>query len=128
MVDEYQIEYEYTNGNKISVKADSVNIDIIRPHLRVTTRVDGTRVVTDSGFSYPVITCTAMLSGDDADTLYGVQSGAITYTGAYPRLQKIYWDGDSTETNVEIALVDTKLIDMGDGWWTVSLRFEGKDQ
>ena len=128
MADEYQIEYEYTDGNKISVKADTVIIDVIRPHLRVTTRVDGTRVVTDSGFSYQVITCTALIDGDDADTLFDVQSGVIDYTGAYPRLQKIYWDGDSTETNVEVAVVKTNLSDQGDGWWLLSLRFEGKSQ
>lgn len=127
MADEYQIEYEYTDGNTISFKARTT-IDIIRPHLRVTTRVDGTRVVTDSGQSYVVITAQALMDGNTVDTLYGVQTGAITYTGAYPRLKKIYWDGDSTEANIEVALMKTTLADQGDGWWTVTLRFEGKDQ
>lgn len=129
MVDEYQIEYEYSDGNTISIKAETVGIRIVRPHLRVTTRVDGTRVVTDSGVSYVVVRCIGMISGDDADILHGVQTGAIDYTGAYPRLKKIYWDGDSTETNIEVALVgEAVLNDLGDGWWDISLEFEEKDQ
>lgn len=127
MADEFQIEYEYTDGNTITVKA-VVTIKPIRPGLRITTRVDGVRVVTDPGFAYDEIVATALMDGDTVDTLYGVQKGAIVYTGAYPRLKKIYWDGDSTETNIEVALVDTTFSDNGDGWWTVTLRFEEKDQ
>ena len=128
MADEYQVEYEYTNGNKISVKAENVRVKIIRPHLRVTTRVDGTRVVTDSGQYYLVITCNALMSGGDADDLFGVQTAAIVYTGAYPRIQKLYWNAADTEANIEVALMDTEFIDQGDGWWLASLRFESKTQ
>ena len=128
MADEYQVEYEYSAGNTISFKTDDMRVVTVRPDLRVDTRVDGTRVVTDSGISYRVITCTALLDGDTMDTLDAVQGAAIDYTGAYPRLKKIYWDGDSTETNVEVALMDMNEIDRGAGWWLMSLRFEGKDQ
>ncbi len=128
MADEYQVEYEYSDGNTISFKTDDMRVRTVRPHLRIDTRVDGTRVVTDSGIAYKVITCTAFLTGNDMDTLDSVQSAAIVYSGAYPRLKKIYWDGDSTETNVEVALMDVNELDRGAGWWLVSLRFEEKDQ
>lgn len=128
MADEYQCEYEYSDGNTISFKTNDLKPRIVRPHLRIDTRVDGTRVVTDSGASYLVITCTSIVSGNTMDTLHSVQTGAITYSGAYPRLKKIYWDGDSTETNYEVALVDVDPLDLGNGWWQVSLRFEGKNQ
>ena len=128
MADEYQVEYEYSSGNTISFKTDDMRVTIVRSDLRIDTRVDGTRVVTDSGHSYRIITCTAFLVGDDMDTLDAVQNAAIVYSGDYPRLKKIYWDGDSTETNVEVALMDVNTLDRGAGWWLVSLRFEGKDQ
>ena len=128
MADEYQVEYEYSAGNTISFKTDDMRVATVRPDLRVDTRVDGVRVVTDSGISYRVITCTALLDGNTMDTLDSVQGAAIDYTGAYPRLKKIYWDGDSTETNVEVALMDMNEIDRGAGWWLMSLRLEGKDQ
>jgi hypothetical protein len=128
MADEYQVEYEYSDGNTISFKTDDMRVATVRSHLTIDTRVDGVRVVTDPGFSYRVITCTAFLTGNDMDTLDSVQGAAIDYTGAYPRLKKIYWDGDSTETNVEVALMDMNELDRGAGWWLMSLRFEGKDQ
>ena len=128
MADEYQVEYEYTSGNTIQFKTDDMRVRPVRSGLHIDTRVDGTRVVTDPGHTYRVITCTAYLDGDDMDTLDSVQSAAIVYSGGFPRLKKIYWDGDSTETNVEVALVDVNELDRGAGWWLVSLRFEGKDQ
>jgi len=128
MVDEYQCEYEYSAGNTIQFKTNDLKPKIVRSGLYVDTRVDGTRVVTDSGASYLSITCTGVINGDTMDTFHSVQTGAITYSGDYPRLKKIYWDGDSTEANYEVALVDIDPTDLGNGWWLVSLRFEGKNQ
>ena len=128
MADEYQVEYEYSSGNTISFRTDDMRVSPVRSGLHIDTRVDGVRVVTDPGHTHRVITCTAFLDGDDMDTLDAVQNAAIVYSGDYPRLKKIYWDGDSTETNVEVALVDVTTLDRGAGWWLVSLRFEGKDQ
>lgn len=128
MADEYQVEYEYSAGNTIIFKTDDMRVATVRPHLRIDTRVDGIRVVTDSGISYRVITCTALLDGNTMDALDAVQGAAIVYSGDYPRLKKIYWDGDSTETNVEVALMNMNELDRGAGWWLMSLRFEEKDQ
>lgn len=128
MADEYQCTYEYTDGNTITWKTDNLKVTVVRPHLRIDTRVDGTRVVTDSGQSYRVITCSTLLNGNDMDTLDSVQGAAIVYSGGYPRLQTLYWDGDSTETNIEVGLVSVDATDLGAGWWWVSLRFEEKDQ
>ena len=128
MADEYQVIYEYTNGNTITFKTDDLRIEQVRSQLRVDTRVDGIRVVTDPGFSHKVFTFSAVRSGDDLDTLDGVQSGAITYSGAYPKIQKIYWDGDTFESNIEVALTSMVELDRGAGWWLMSITMEQKDQ
>ncbi|MHC4645062.1 MAG: hypothetical protein ACYTBJ_06155 [Planctomycetota bacterium] len=128
MADEYQCEYEYSANNTISFKTNDFKPQIVRPGLNIDTVVDGTRVVHDTGASFLRITCTALVSGNDMDTLHGVQTAAIDYTGAYPRLKKIYWDGDSTESNYEVALMSVDPLDRHGGWWLVALVFEGKDQ
>jgi hypothetical protein len=128
MVDEYQCEYEYSAGSTISFKTNDLNPRIRRPGLHVDTRVDGTRVVSDTGASYLEITCSAVINGNTMDTLHSVQTGAIVYSGGYPRLKKIYWDGDSTEANYEVALMDVDPHDLNNGWWVVNLTFVGKDQ
>lgn len=127
MADEYQCTYEYSDGNSITFKTYDLKVTPVRSHLKIDTRVDGVRVVTDPGFSYRVITCTALIDGDTMDTLDSVQGAAIVYSGIYPRLTVLYWDGDSTETNIEVALMSCDAADLGD-WWNVSLRFEEKDQ
>jgi len=128
MADEYQIIYEYTNGNVINFKTNDLTIEPTRPLLHVDVRVDGTIVVTDPGFAQTTFAFTATISGNDMDTLYGVQTAAIDYTGGYPRIQKIYWDGDSTETNIEVALTSLKVLDKGAGWWRVAILMVEKDQ
>lgn len=124
----YQCTYTYSAGNSINFITNDMSIEIVRPSLRVYTRVDGTRVVADSNVGdYLVITCSAIISGDDMDTLHGVQTGSITYSGAYPQLSAIYWDGNSTEANYEVALTKLSADDLGN-YWRVHLTFEGKDQ
>jgi len=128
MADEYQVTYEYVNGSTITFKTNDLKITPVRSHLHIDTRVDGTRVVTDPGYTYNRFTFTAVISGATMDTLYGVQTGAITYSGAYPRITTIYWNGATTETNIEVALVDLQATDLGAGWWLVNIVMEEKDQ
>lgn len=128
MADEYQIEYEYSAGNTLSFKTDDLAITYHRANMSVRTVIDGTRIVTDPGNAYRVFTFTAKISGNDMDTLDGVQMGSITYSGDYPRIKKIYWDGDSTETNIEVALTALTAKDLGSGRWQVSITLEEKDQ
>jgi hypothetical protein len=127
MADEAQVIYEYTSGNTISFKTNDLQIGFTRPKMRVDTAVDGTILVTDPGNSQLTWTFTALISGNDMDTLHGVQTGAITYSGGFPRIQKIYWDGDSTETNTECALTSLTATDLG-GYWRVSITLVEKDQ
>lgn len=128
MADEYQVEYEYSAGNTITIKTDNLKIVPVRSGIHIDTRVDGTRVVTDPGHTYRVITCTALLTGTVMNTMHDVQMAAITYSGAYPRIKKIYWDGTTYEENIEVALMNINTLDSGAGWWYISLRFEEKDQ
>lgn len=124
----YQCTYEYSAGNTIDFVTNDMKIEPVRPLLKIYTRVDGTRIVSDPNVGdFLRITCSSIISGDTMDTLHGIQSGSITYSGAYPRLTTIYWDGDSTETNYEVALVKLTAEDLGN-YWRVNLTFEGKDQ
>jgi len=128
MADEYQVEYEYSDGNTISFKTNDLKITYTRPKMRLDIRVDGTKVVTDPGFKQNIYSFTTTISGDTMDILDGVQRGAITYSGAYPRVKKIYWDGDSTETNIEVAMTSLEVMDRGAGWWRVAITLMEKDQ
>lgn len=129
MADEYQFEYEYSDGNKISFKTNDMKIDYRREKLRVDTAIDGTRTVVDPNTTqYRVFTFSAYLTGDNMDTLDGVQMGSITYTGAYPRNQKLYWDGDSTETNIEVVITSLTSQQVGHAHWLVNITAEEKDQ
>lgn len=122
-----QVVYEYSDGNSVTFKTNDLKISYKRLEW-VDTRVDGTRVVTSTGQAWRVYTCTSVITGDNMDTLDSVQMGSITFSGAYPRLTVIYWDGDSTETNQEVIMTDLTVLDQGQGWWLVSVTFEGKDQ
>jgi hypothetical protein len=123
MADEYQIQWEYTNGNTIDFKTNDLRITFTRPGLKVETAVDGTILVTDPNNSKLIFNFTAIISGNTMDTLHGVITGNISYDGTYPRIQKIYWDGDSTETNIKCAMTSLSAGDLG-GNWEVQVTLE----
>jgi hypothetical protein len=129
MADEYQIQYEYSDGNTIDFKTNDLKISYHRAFARIATRKDGTRVVIDpNDTQYRVFTFSAIISGNTMDTLDGVQMGSITYSGAYPRIQKIYWDGDSTESNIEVMLTQLEATQVSHNAWRVQITLEEKDQ
>jgi hypothetical protein len=128
MADEYQVTYEYSAGNSITFKTNDLRVKEVRSHIKIDTRVDGTRVVTDPGYVYKSFSFTAIISGATMDTLDSVQSAAIDYTGAYPRITVLYWTGATTETNLEVAITDLIATDLGAGWWHVAITMEGKNQ
>jgi len=123
MADVYQVIYEYINGSSISFKTNNLKIQYKRHGLSITRRPDGKLYVDDPGVEQRIFTCTALISGDTMDTLDGVQMAAITYDGTYPRLTKINWDGDSSESNITVALTGLTTLDKGAGWWEVQLEF-----
>jgi hypothetical protein len=124
----YQVVYEYSAGNSISMYSNDLTVKYARPKMRIDTMVDGTIKVTDPGNSQRTFMFSTVLNGDTMDTLDSVQTGSITYTGAYPRNQKVYWDSDSTESNVEVAITDMTAKDLGSGWWLVTITMVEKDQ
>ena len=128
MVDEYQVTYEYSAGSSITFKTYNLKINYTRPGLRVDTRVDGVKVVTDPGFVQRIFTCTALIPGATMLTLNTVQTGAIVYTGAYPRITLIYFTGTDTIANVEVALTNLEVVDQGPSGWTVALTLTEKNQ
>ena len=127
MADVYQIPWEYSDGNTISFKTNDLKVTYRRLEW-VDTRVDGTRVVTSTGQAWRIFNFTATISGDDMDTLDGVMMASITYSGAYPRITTMYWDGNSTETNIETIMTKLEVLDKGQGWWNVAITLEEKDQ
>jgi hypothetical protein len=128
MADEYQVDWEYSAGNSIAFKTNDLQVEYIHPGYHEDVRVDGTIVVTDPGNSYRQFTWTATLTGNDMDTLDAVLVGTITHTGLYPRLKKIYWDGNSFEENVEVGRLFVRTLDRGAGHWHIQCRVGQKDQ
>jgi len=128
MADEYQVVYEYSAGNTVSFKTDDLAITYHRHGMKISRRPDGKMYVDDPGVEYRVFKFSGWLTGATQDTLDSVQMAAITYSGAYPRIQKIYWNGATTETNIEVAIPDGGLTvhDMGNGWWLVECTMEEK--
>jgi hypothetical protein len=49
MADEYQIDWEYTNGNSIEFKTEDLQIKWDRLYMEVQTRPDGNIYVVDPG-------------------------------------------------------------------------------
>lgn len=128
MADVYQIPWEYSDGNTISFKTNDLKITYKRLFQKVHARTDGVLVVTDPGKPQRIFNFTAIVSGNNMDILDGVMTGAITHTGAYPRITTLYWDGDSTESNIETAMTALSAEDMGTAGWRVSVTLTEKAQ
>ena len=126
MADTYHVTYEYTSGNVINFRSNDLRIEIRRPLLRNILQPDGQIYSHDPDVSQLVFSGSSILSGDDMDTLHGVQTAGINYSGAYPRITVINWDGDSTETNIEVAMTRLSILDRGRGWWQVFFEFTEK--
>ena len=127
MVD-YQVEWEYSANNIIIFKTTDLDILYVNPGYKEDVRVDGTIVVTDPGNTYKKFVFSALLTGDEQDTLDAVLMGAIDHTGAYPRIKNIFWDGDSKETNVEVGRPQLQTLDRGPSGWRVRVTLGQKDR
>ena len=124
MAGEAQIIYEYTNGNTVEFKTNDLRIEYKRHGLIVSTRPDGNIYVDDPGVQQRVFSFTAIIPGADADEMDTVQMAAITYDATYPRIQKIYWTGATTETNIPVAITSYSVSDLGYGQWEASVVME----
>ena len=119
MADEAQVIYEYTNGNTVSIKTNDLVIEPRRLFVTITARPDGKIYVDDPGIVQRIFTGTGTIAGADAKELHDVQIAAITFDGTYPRIQKIYWTGAITTTNVPVS-GQFKFSDRGSGNWGVT--------
>lgn len=127
MADEAQIIYEYSAGNDVSIKTSDLEIEYHRLFMTITARPDGKIYVDDPAIIQRVFTGTGIISGADMNELNTVQTAAITYSGLYPRIKKIYFSGAVTITNVEIVLENGwKGRDMGNGFWSVRFTMREK--
>lgn len=128
MANEYQVEWEYSDGNSVEIKTNDLKITINRK-IYEDHVVDGTIIITDTDHYQRVFSCSAMIPAADANTIHDQMiAGTIDYTGAYPRLTTIYWDGSTTETNIEVYISQITLQDMGDGYWQIQLQMKEKDE
>ena len=126
MADEAQIIYEYSAGNDVSIKTDDLKIDYNRLFITVTPRPDGKMYVDDPTVIQRVFTGTGIISGADMNEMNTAQTAAITYSGLYPRIKKIYFAGATTISNVEVVLTAFSGTDQGNGWWKVSFTMTEK--
>ena len=129
MADEFQIQWEYSNGNTIDFKTEDLKIRINRPYFRIDTRVDGVKVVTDLDFKQRIFTFSSIISGADMNTIHDqLIGGAIVYTAEFPNIEKIYWTGATTEDGIEVAITSFEAQDLGHERWRVAITMTEKDQ
>lgn len=130
MADEAQVIYEYVNGSTISFKTNDLKITYHRWGMKISRRPNGIMHVDDPGIEYRIFTFTAVITGAVMKTLNDVQMAAITYSGAYPRITKIRFDGGGSNeiTNIEVAIPDGGLTvsDLGNGEWGIQCTMEEK--
>ena len=124
MADEAQIIYEYTNGNTVEFKTNDLSIEYKRHGLEVSPRPDDKIYVDDPGVVQRIFTFSAIIPGADADEMDTVQKAAITYDATYPRIQKIYWTGATTETNIPVAITSYVVSDQGTGQWEAQITMQ----
>ena len=121
MANEYQITYEYSNGNSVAFKTNDLTITYNRDGLVVSKRPDGNIYVDDPGIESRTFTFSAIISGADMNELNTVQMAAITYDATYPRITKIYFAGAVTITNIEVVCTAFSGSDLGNGWWNAQM-------
>jgi hypothetical protein len=121
MADEAQIIYEYTNGNTVEFKTSDLKITYLRHNLVVRHRPDGNIYVDDPGLEQRTFTFSAIISGADMNEMNTVQMAGITYDATYPRIQKIYFAGATTITNIEVVLTALVGQDLGNGKWNCTI-------
>ena len=126
MADEAQIIYEYVNGSDVEIKSNDLTITYNRLFMTLTPRPDGKIYVDDPTIIQRVFTGSGIISGADMNEMNTVQTGAITYSGGYPRIKKIFFSGALTITNVEVALTSFSGTDLGNGFWNVSFTMTEK--
>lgn len=124
MADDYQIDWEYTNGNSIVFKTEDLTIKWERLYMEVQTRPDGNIYVVDPGKVKRTFSFTSVLTGATLNTLNTVYTAAITYDATYPRIKTIYLAGATTLTNIECAMTSLTADDLGSGMWNVSVVLE----
>ena len=95
--------------------------------MTITARPDGKIYVDDPAIIQRTFTGTGLISGADMNELNTVQTAAITYSGGFPRIKKIYFSGAVTISNVEVVLANGwSGSDMGNGFWQVSFTMVEK--
>ena len=128
MADEAQVIYEYAAAATVEFKTNDLSITYHRHGLKKSTRPDGKMYVDDPGVEYRKFSFTAIISGADMNELNTVHTAAITYSGLYPRITKIYFAGAVFITDIEVFIPDGGLTgsDLGNGFWHVNCLMEEK--
>jgi len=126
MADVAQVIYEYAAASTISFKTNDLTISYHRYGFSISRRPDGKMHTDDPGIEYRKFTFSAIISGVTMNILNTVQMAAITYSGLYPRLTTINLDGDTTLSNIEIAITSLSSTDLGNGWWGIQCTMEEK--
>ena len=128
MADEEQVIYQYTAAGTVPFRTNDLSITYHKDGLKKSTRPDGKMYVDDPGVEYRKFSFTAIISGADMKELNDVQIAAITYSGVYPRITKIYFAGAVTITDIEVFIPDGGITgsDLGNGFWHIRALMEEK--
>ena len=127
MADTAQVIYEHTAGNTISFFTENLKITYVRHFLKIVPRPDGNLFVSDPTVPQRNFTCSGIIDGDELNQMNTWLMAAITYSGSYPRLTTINLDGDTTLSNVEVAITAFSVKDLGAGQWMATVAFTEKD-
>lgn len=114
-----QITFTDHDGNSMSLSCKTVSIQYVFDGLSVDRQTGLVGKTTDPIQEYRVVTCTALLSGDNLSTLNGyLMDTAKTYDGTDPKIV-VYLDGDTSLTILVavMSVTATMAPSAGNQWW-----------
>ena len=123
MVDTPIILYTHADASTLSFFATNVSIRWAFPNKTISRQPNKVGITTDRNDEYRVVTCTAILSGDDLNTLNTAMmpAAAPTYDATDPKIL-IYLDGDTSLT-ILCAITELEASHQTSGQWAVSVTF-----
>lgn len=126
MVVTYHVTYEYTAGNSVSILSNDLRIVVRKPLTREIIQPDGGIYIHDPNIRQRVFTGSGILEGTTSKTIHDIENASIDYSGAYPRITVINWNGTTTHTNIEVWIPTIQFDDLGRGYWRVFFEMREK--
>lgn len=118
------IEFEYSAGNTVSLPTDNLEIDYQRHRMKFDISADGDIMVNDQNIPQRTFSCSCLLDASKAKELNDHYVSDISYGDTYPKITTLYWEGETTETDILCAIASMKIVSRVDGQWNVSITLK----